>query len=149
FFQFWRNTADADVRKYLGLFTTLPMDEVEKLTSQGGEGLNRAKEVLAFEVTKLVHAEPEASKALEDAKRAFGGALDVGGESIPHATLAQSELDAGIGLLTLMVRAGLAQSNSDARRLVQGGGVRIHESVVDDPNRSVSGTDVVSGYVLI
>jgi tyrosyl-tRNA synthetase len=149
FFQFWRNVGDADVRKFLGLFTTLPMDEVDRLVAATGEGLNRAKEVLAFEVTKRVHGEPAAAQALEDAKKAFGAAQDVTGESIPHGPLTEAELSAGVGLLTLMVRGSLAQSNSEARRLVQGGGVRIHDRLVDDPNYTVVPSDVSSGYVLL
>jgi tyrosyl-tRNA synthetase len=149
FYQFWRNAADNDVRKYLGFFTTLPMDEVERLTSGGGEGLNAAKETLAFEVTKLIHGAAAAEKAREDAQRAFGTQRDVTGDTIPHAPLSQLEIDAKIGVLTLLVRGGLAPSNSEARRLVQAGGVRIHERVVDDPTATVTGTDVQSGYILL
>src|SRR5262249_14812372 len=84
FYQFWRNAADADVRRFLGLFTTLPMEEVDRLTSRGGEELNHAKEVLAFEVTNLVHGQAAAEEAMADAKRAFGPAHDVTGDSVPH-----------------------------------------------------------------
>jgi tyrosyl-tRNA synthetase len=149
FFQFWRNTADADVRKMMGLFTTLPMDEVDRLTQVAGEELNPAKEVLAYEVTKLIHGSAAADKALAGAKSAFGTAHDVTGDSIPHGSLAESELEAGVGLLMLMVRGGLAQSNSEARRLVQGGGVRVQDRTVEDPNYTVGGSDVQSGYVLL
>jgi tyrosyl-tRNA synthetase len=149
FFQFWRNAADADVKKFLGFFTTLPMDEIGRLTDRAGESLNRAKEVLAYEITKMVHGQPAADKALEDARRAFGVDRDVRGDSIPHKDLTPAEIEPGIGLLVLMVRAGLAQSNGEARRLVQGGGVRVHDEVVQDPNLSITTADVKDGFVLL
>jgi tyrosyl-tRNA synthetase len=149
FFQFWRNAGDSDVRKYLGFFTTLPMTEVDRLVSPGGDGINRAKEVLAFEVTKLIHGQASAEQALADAKRAFGASHDVTGDSIPHAALAASELAAGIGVLALLVRAGLAASNSEARRLVQAGGVRVHERAVDDPNAKLGAAEVSGGFLLL
>ncbi|MEX2388936.1 MAG: tyrosine--tRNA ligase, partial [Phycisphaeraceae bacterium] len=123
FYQFFRNTADKDVGKYLGYFTFMPMDEVRELASREGPALNASKEVLAYEVTKLIHGEAEAAKARDSAKQAFG-AGDVTGDAIPHAELPASELNEGVGLLTLMVRVGLAKSNGEARRLVTGGGVR-------------------------
>lgn len=149
FFQFWRNTSDADVRKFLGFFTLLPMAEVDRLTAGGGEALNQAKEVLACEVTKLIHGAAAAEQALADARKAFGAAQDVTGDSIPHADIAASELGAGVGLLALLVRAGLAASNGEGRRLVQGGGVSLHDARVDDPTRSVTSADVRDGYVLV
>ncbi|MBA2480518.1 MAG: tyrosine--tRNA ligase [Planctomycetes bacterium] len=149
FFQFWRNVADADVRRYLGFFTTLPMDEVDRLTAAGGEGINRAKEVLAFEATRLIHGSAAADQALADAKRAFGSQHDVTGDSIPHATLAASELEAGIGVLALLVRAGLAQSNGEARRLILAGGVRVHDRAIADPNEKLTSAEVVGGMVLL
>lgn len=132
FFQFWRNVADADVGRFLGYFTFLPMDEVHRLTAAGGSALNAAKEVLALEVTSLIHGRAAAETALADARRAFGATHDVAGDSIPHAPLAATELEAGIALPTLLVRAGLAASNGEAKRLIQGGGVRIGEEVVAD-----------------
>lgn len=149
FFQFWRNTSDSDVKKFLGFFTTLPMDEIERLTERGGEALNRAKEALAFEVTKTVHGEPQATQALEDARRAFGAKQDVTGDSIPHKDITALELETGIGLLVLLVRAGLADSNGEARRLVAGGGVRIHDNVVADPTTLITTAHVSKGFVLI
>ncbi|MBA3710387.1 MAG: tyrosine--tRNA ligase [Planctomycetes bacterium] len=149
FFQFWRNAADADVRRFLGFFTLLPMGEVDRLTSAGGEGLNRAKEVLAYEATKLIHGKDEADRALEDAKRAFGAQHDVTGDSIPHAALAAAELESGLGVLALLVRAGLAQSNGEARRLVQAGGVRVHDRGIEDPNHKLTTADLVNGYLLL
>ncbi|MEX0885513.1 MAG: tyrosine--tRNA ligase [Phycisphaeraceae bacterium] len=136
FYQFWRNTADADVSRHLAYFTFLPIEEVRRLAAQAGAGLNEAKQALAYEVTKLIHGQAEADGALESAQRAFG-AGDVGGEAIPSAELPRAELEKGAGLLHLMVRAGLAQSNSEARRLVQGGGVRLNGEAVSDPTRKL------------
>jgi tyrosyl-tRNA synthetase len=149
FYQFWRNSADADVKKFLGWFTFLPMAEVERMTAQGGETLNYAKEVLAYEVTALVHGQVAAEHAQDTARKAFGVRHDVTGDSLPHAELAASELETGIGIVPLLVRAGLASSNSDARRLVQGRGVHIHDTVVEDANLKLSGKDVRDRYVLL
>jgi tyrosyl-tRNA synthetase len=149
FFQFWRNVSDADVGKFLGFFTTLPMDEVKKLTEHKDQRINDAKSVLAYEVTKLIHGQAAADQALADAKKAFGAAHDVTGDSIPHADIPASELEAGAGLLALLVRANLATSNGDAKRLIQGGGVSIHDTRIDDIQRKVTTADVKDGHVLL
>jgi tyrosyl-tRNA synthetase len=149
FFQFWRNAADSDVGKFLGFFTALPMDEVKKLTAFQDERMNQAKEVLAYEVTKLIHGRSAADQALSDTKKAFGAAHDVTGDSIPHATIQASELEAGIGLLPLLVRASLAASNGEAKRLVAGGGVSLHNDRIDDPGRKVTTADIKDGFVLL
>ena len=149
FFQFWRNVSDADVAKFLGFFTTLPMDEVRQLTEHKDQRINDAKSVLAYEVTKLIHGQTAADQALADAKKAFGAAHDVSGDSIPHGDLAASELEAGIGLLPLLVRANLATSNGEAKRLVLGGGVSLHDARIDDPTRKVGTADVKDGHVLL
>lgn len=148
FYQFWRNVDDADVGRFLGFFTFLPIDEVARLAALEGRARNDAKEVLAYEVTRLIHGADAARQAQADARRAFGAA-DVGGDSIPHAELAGHELEAGLGLLTALVRAGLARSNSEARRLVQGGGVRVHDARVDDPQRTLTTADVVDGHLVV
>lgn len=148
FYQFWRNVGDADVGRFLRFFTFLPVDEIAKLEAREGQALNEAKEVLARTVTALVHGEAAADQAEADSKKAFAGA-DVSGDSIPHGDLPASELEAGCGLLSLLVRADLAKSNGEARRLVQGGGVRIHEDRVDDPGRTVTSADIEGGYVLL
>jgi tyrosyl-tRNA synthetase len=148
FFQFWRNVSDVDVAKFLGFFATLPMDEVKRLTEHKDQRINDAKAVLAYEVTKLIHGQAAADQALADTKKAFGAAHDVSGDSIPHADLAASELEAGIGLLPLLVRANLAASNGEAKRLVMGGGVSLHDTRVDDPTRKVGSADIIDGHVL-
>jgi tyrosyl-tRNA synthetase len=149
FYQFWRNIADADVRRFLGFFTTLPMSEVAALCDAGGSALNAAKERLAWEVTRLIHGQDEADRARDSAKRAFGGTHDATGDAVPHADLSVAELAAGITLLDLLVRAKLAPSKGEARRLVEGGGVSIGENRVDDVQRKVGEGDAVGGHVLL
>lgn len=149
FFQFWRNVGDADVGRFLGTFTFLPMDEVDELAAAKGKAINESKVRLAYEVTKLVHGEEEAEKARESAKKAFSGAADMTGDAIPSAPLDASELQDGVGLIALMVRVGLAKSNSEARRLIQGGGVRIHDAKAQDPMRTVGTDDVAEGAIVL
>ncbi len=149
FYQFWRNVADADVIRFLKFFTTLPMSDIDRLATLEGQALNEAKEVLAHEVTKLVRGEEAALSAQADARKAFGAKNDVTGDNIPHENIAGSELEEGLGLLSLLVRAGLAKSNGEARRLVQGRGVRIHDTVVDDPSARVTSADINDSFVLI
>jgi tyrosyl-tRNA synthetase len=148
FYQFWRNVADADVARFLGYFTTLPMDQVRALTSAGGAELNAAKEVLAFEVTRLIHGEAAAGQARDSARRAFG-AGDVGGEAIPHAPLAAAELAAGIAVVDLLVRAGLCPSKSDARRQIEGKAVKLGEQAVSDPAARATAADAADGRLVL
>jgi len=149
FYQFWRNCGDGDVRRFLGYFTFLAMNDIDQLTSQGGEALNYAKEVLAFEVTALVHGSAEAEKARDSARKAFGVQHDVTGDAIPHGSLPAAELEAGLSVVSLLVRAGLAPSNGDAKRLIQGGGVSIHEQRVDDITRKVTSADLQQRFILL
>jgi tyrosyl-tRNA synthetase len=146
FYQFWRNSADADTAKFLRFFTVLPVAEIAALAA--GD-INSAKEVLALEATALVHGLPAAEQARADARRAFGAQRDVGGESIPHSELPAGELAGGIALVAALVRAGLAASNGEARRLIQGGGVRVHDEVVEDPQRKLTPADAQSGVLLL
>ena len=149
FYQFWRNVADADVGRFLRFFTFVDMDEVRTLEQATDKAINDVKERLAYEVTALVHGADAAAKAQADARKAFGGQQDVTGDSIPHASIEGSELEEGIGILALMVRAGLAKSNGEARRLVQGRGVRLHDTVVEDPTVKITSADISDGYVLV
>ncbi len=146
FFQFWRNAADADVRRFFGFFTTLPMADIDRLIAAD---INHAKATLAREVTALVHGVAAADAALADAAKAFGEQQDVTGDSIPHAELSRVELTAGIPLPALLVRAGLAASTSEARRALQSGGVRIHDTAITDVNARAGLDQLVDGYVLI
>ena len=136
FWQYWRNTEDADVSRFLKLYTTLPMDEINRLSSLQGAELNEVKKILATEVTAMLHGRDAAEKAADIARKTFEeGALS---HDLPKIELALSDLKSGIGLLTLLVQAGLAKSNGEARRHVQGGGVRVN----DKPARIISDVDL-------
>ncbi|MEM9883041.1 MAG: tyrosine--tRNA ligase [Planctomycetota bacterium] len=149
FFQFWRNVADADVGRYLGYFTFLPMDEVRELAPAEGTAINEAKVRLAYEVTKLVHGEAEASKARDAAGRAFSGSADVTGDGVPSRELSADDLAAGPAVLDLLLAAGFAKSKGEARRLIQGSGVRVHDVKVTDVAHTVGPDDAADGYVLL
>ena len=127
FFQYWRNTADADVEKFMLLFTFLPIEEIKSVCA--GD-INKAKERLAFEVTALIHGKEEAEKALEGARAAFSGGGNK--DAMPTANLSLSKLNEGIGVLDLFAEAGLASTKSDARRLVEQGGAFINEEKISD-----------------
>ncbi|MFW5751270.1 MAG: tyrosine--tRNA ligase [Planctomycetota bacterium] len=149
FYQFWRNVADADVLADAMTMSGLEIEEIDQLTEAGGKALNTAKERLAYEATALIHGEAAAQQAQGDARRAFGGAGDLGGQTIPHAPLDGAELAAGIGLLDLGRRAGLWASNGEGRRLVAGGGVRLHERKIDDPRYTVTLDDLHENCVIL
>lgn len=127
FFQYWRNTADADVEKFMLLFTFLSIEEIKAVCA--GD-INKAKERLAFEVTALIHGKEEAEKALEGARAAFSGGGNK--DAMPTANLSLSKLNEGIGVLDLFAEAGLASTKSDARRLVEQGGAFINEEKISD-----------------
>ncbi|RKE84970.1 tyrosine--tRNA ligase [Rhizobium sp. AG855] len=142
FWQYWRNTEDADVVRFLKLFTILPMDEIARLAALGGSEINEAKKILATEVTTLLHGRDAAEQAAETARKTFEeGAL---ADTLPTVEIASSELEAGIGLLGLIVKAGLAASNGEARRHVQGGAVKINDAAVSD-ERMVVGNAQLTG----
>ncbi|MEM7576464.1 MAG: tyrosine--tRNA ligase [Planctomycetota bacterium] len=150
FFQFWRNVDDGDVGRYLRYFTFLPPKDISRLESVEGAAINASKITLAYEVTKLVHGEAEATKARDSAAGAFSsGGPDVTGDAVPKAALSTDELAGGLGVIELMKRAGFAGSNGEAKRLIQGGGVRIGETKVTDLAASVNARDVTDGYVLL
>jgi len=137
FWQYFRNTEDADVGKFLKIFTRLPLDEIEKLAALGGSELNEAKKVLATEVTAIVHGREAAEQSASTAAATFeAGALDL---SLPTAEVSKSDLNAGIGLLAALVTAGLAASNGEARRHIQSGAVRVNDEPVTD-DRATLGT---------
>ena len=133
FFQYWRNVADADVIKCLKMLTFLPIEEIEQMESWEGAQLNQAKEILAFELTKLVHGEQEAQKALDAAKKLFssGGVS----ENMPTTTLTEEQLtDGKISLLDALVLTGLCPSKRDARTNISGGGVSVNGEKITDEN---------------
>jgi tyrosyl-tRNA synthetase len=140
YWQFWRNTEDADVGRFLRLFTELPLDEVAKLEKLGGAEINEAKKILALHATTLLHGEDAAEAAAETARKTFEeGAV---GEELPSVAVPAAELAAGIPAFELFRRAGLAASNSEARRLIKGGGARINDAKLDDEAAAI-GTDAV------
>jgi tyrosyl-tRNA synthetase len=148
FYQYWRNVGDADVEKCLRMLTFLPMDEVRRLASLEGAEINKAKEILAFEVTKLVHGEEEAQKAQDGARAAFGGGAST--ENIPTAEYAASEFEGeGKGLLTLMTELKLAASNGEARRTIQQGGLSMNGAKVTDPRTVVTADMFQDGELLL
>jgi len=136
FWQYWRNTEDADVVKFLKLFTILPMSEITKLAAlQGGE-INEAKKVLATEATALLHGRDTANRAAETARQTFEeGAI---AENLPTVEIPRRELDAGVGVLAAFVKAGLVASNGEARRQIKGGGLRVNDVAVTDEKMTLT-----------
>ena len=135
FFQYWRNIDDADVLKCLRMLTFLPLEQIDEMDTWEGARLNEAKEILAYELTALVHGTEEAEKARAAARAIFGGAGDA--ENMPSTTLCDDNFtDGSIGLLSLLVTCGLAPSNAEARRLVQQGGIEVDGSKCTDPKTS-------------
>jgi tyrosyl-tRNA synthetase len=130
YWQYWRNTEDADVERFLKLFTTLSKEEIARLAAlQGGE-INEAKKVLATEATALLHGRDAANTSADTARQTFEeGAVS---ESLPTVEIPRGELDAGIGVLAAFVKAGLVASNGEARRQVKGGGLRVNDAAVTD-----------------
>ena len=146
FWQYWRNTEDADVSRFLKLYTTLPMDEIARLSALGGSEINEVKKILATEVTAMLHGRAAAEEAAETARKTFEeGALS---DNLPSIEVPSPELEAGIGLLALIVRAGLAASNGEARRHVQGGAVRINDASVSDERMTVGTGEVTADGVV-
>jgi tyrosyl-tRNA synthetase len=145
YWQFWRNTEDGDVGRFLRLYTDLPLDEITRLESLPGSKINEAKKVLANEATTLLHGPEEAAKAAAAAETAF----ERGGVSadLPTHEVAASELEAGIVLAALAADAGLAGSRGEARRLAQGGGLRVNDKAETDANRLVTPADLADGVV--
>jgi tyrosyl-tRNA synthetase len=140
YFQFWRNTADADVGRFLRLFTELPMDEIARLEALEGAEINEAKKLLAFEATKLCHGEAAAREAAETARATFEEGTQ--GSALPRIAVPRQELEDGVPAFELFFRAGLAASKGEARRLVRGGGGRINDVVARDETAAVTLADL-------
>ena len=148
FYQYWRNVGDKDVEKCLRMLTFLPMEEVYSLSSLEGAESNKAKEILAFEVTKLVHGEEEAVKAQEGARAAFAGGSSR--ENIPTKEFAVSDFAGeGKGVLNLLKELGLASSNGDARRTVEQGGLSVNGEKVTDPRAKITEDLFEAGEILV
>lgn len=139
FYQYWRNVADADVMKCLRMLTFLPLEEIEAMASWEGSQLNKAKEILAFELTKLVHGEEEASKAQESARALFGSG---NAADMPTTTLSESDfIEGNIDILSILVKSELVKSRSEARRAVEQGGVTVDNEKINDIKTTYQTTD--------
>ncbi|RFC64863.1 MULTISPECIES: tyrosine--tRNA ligase [Mesorhizobium] len=146
YWQYWRNTEDADVGRFLKIFTRLPLDEIAKLAALGGNEINEAKKVLATEATAIVHGREAAEDAAETARKTFEeGAL---ADSLPTVTVPAAELAQGVGVLALFVQAGLAASNGEARRALQGGALRLNDQPVSDDKMTVTNSFVTDDGVI-
>ncbi len=147
FYQYWRNVGDADVLKCIRMLTFLPLEEIDEMDKWEGSQLNTAKEILAFELTKLVHGEEEATKAKETSRAVFSGAGQH--ENMPTVEIKSENLtDGKIGILTLMVSGGLAASNGEARRLVMQGGVSVDDEKITDPSFAITEEALKSGIIV-
>jgi tyrosyl-tRNA synthetase len=147
FWQFWRNTEDDDVARFLRLFTELPLDEVRHLGSLSGSEINEVKQVLATEVTRLAHGDEAARTACETAHRTFVEGQSA--EGLPRITLGRAELEVGVPVAALLQEAGLATSRSEGRRLIRGGGARLNGATITDEHATVRVSDLVEGSLTL
>ena len=147
FYQYWRNVDDADVMKCIRMLTFLPLEQIHAMESWEGSRLNQAKEILAFELTNMVHGEEEARKAEASAKALFGGGA--AGADMPTTELKEEDLaDAAADIMTLLVKTGLCPSKSDARRNIQQGGVMANDEKITDIGRVFNREELLQGVVL-
>ncbi len=148
FYQYWRNVDDADVVKCLKMLTFLPLEEIEELAKLEGSEINKAKEILAFELTKLIHGEEEATKAQEGARALFSKGVDT--DNMPTTALTDADFaDDSISVLDLMIKCGLIGTKGEGKRLIQQGGVSVDDNKVTDMFAVVSKADFEKGYVVI
>ena len=147
FYQYWRNVADDDVLKCIRMLTFLPLEQIDEMSGWEGSKLNKAKEILAYELTSLVHGEEEARKAEASARELFGGIGN--GNDLPSVSINDSDLNDGkIDILTLLVKSGLCSTNSDARRNVQQGGVSVNNAKITDIKHTVTLKDINDGLII-
>lgn len=146
YWQFWRNTEDADVPRFLKLFTTLPLDEIEKLAALQGAEINEAKKALADAATTLLHGAEAARVAAETARQTFEEGAIAG--NLPTVEIPRDELDAGAGVLAMFVKAGLVGSNGEARRQIKGGGLRVNDVPVSDEKMLLDGSNLTPEGVI-
>jgi len=145
YWQFWRNTEDGDVARFLKLFTLLPLAEIAKLAALEGAEINEAKKVLATEATALLHGREAAERAAKTAQETFEkGATSQG---LPTVEIAGAELAAGLGVLAAFVKAGLVKSNGEARRQIEGGGLRVNDTALSDVNGKLTPADLADGVI--
>ena len=145
FYQYWRNVDDADVEKCLALLTFVPMDEVRRLGALEGSEINKAKEVLAYEVTKLIHGEEEATKAQEAARALFAGGVNM--DNVPTVTISRDKL--GTDILTILAEEKVVPSKAEGRRLIQQGGLSLNGEKVTDIKRALTEEDFADGSALV
>jgi tyrosyl-tRNA synthetase len=146
YWQFWRNTEDADVPRFLKLFTTLPLNEIAKLASLKGAEINEAKKALADAATALLHGREAARVSAETARQTFEeGAI---AENLPTVEISRGELDAGAGVLAMFVKAGLVASNGEARRQIKGGGLRVNDVAVSDEKMALTASNLTAEGVI-
>ncbi|MEE1283202.1 MAG: tyrosine--tRNA ligase [Acutalibacteraceae bacterium] len=147
FYQYWRNVDDSDVIKCLKMLTFLPLDEINELAKLEGSELNKAKEILAYELTELIHGKEEAEKAQETARALFGNKANL--ENMPSTQLTDDDFtDGSIGILNLLCKLGLAASNGEARRLVTQGGISVDDEKITDPKTAIT-KDAISNGVIV
>ena len=146
FWQFWRNTEDADVARFLALFTELPMDEVNRLSALEGAEINEAKIILANETTTLCHGAEEAAAAMQTAQQTFAGSGV--SEGLPQETIDAGEVES-LGMIAALVKVGFAKSNGEARRLIRGGGARLNDTAVNDEDFQLGAGDFIDGRAKI
>ncbi|WP_395664898.1 tyrosine--tRNA ligase [Methylocella sp.] len=145
YWQFWRNCDDADVGRFLKLFTELPLDEIARLEALAGAEINDAKKILATEATAMAHGREAAEAASEAARKTFEeGAL---AQDLPSVDIAAAEVEAGLGVLSAFVKAGLVASTGEARRQVKGGGLRVNDAAVTDERAQIGAADAAGGVV--
>ena len=144
FYQYWRNVADADVIRCLKILTFLPLTQIQAMEAWEGSELNRAKEILAFEVTKLIHGEEEAQKAQEAARSLFGGEGNT--ENMPSTELT---LQDSLGILDILVKTKLAPSKGEGRRLIEQGGITVQDKKISDPTTQFTKEDFPEGFIII
>ena len=148
FYQYWRNVADGDVLKCIRMLTFLPLEQIDEMDKWEGSELNKAKEILAYELTALVHGKDEAEKAQDAAKAIFAGAGN--SENMPTTTLEASDFsDEGLNIIDALTKAGLCPSRGEARRLIQQGGVSVDDVKITEPNYTIPASDFEKGYVII
>ncbi|ALV28619.1 tyrosine--tRNA ligase [Pannonibacter phragmitetus] len=146
YWQYWRNTEDADVERFMKLFTVLPLDEIARLAALQGAEINEAKKILATEATAMIHGREAAEAAAETARRAFEEGQTA--EGLPTVELPKAELEAGLGVLDAFRLAGLCASNGEARRNITGGALKVNDEAVTDDKRSLSMADITGEGVI-
>lgn len=147
FYQYWRNIADADVLKCIRMLTFIPLETIEEMENWDGSRINEKKEILAFELTKLVHGEEEAQKALETARNMFSGAADT--SNMPTTTLTADDfVDGKITVADMLVKSKLAPSKGEAKRLIQQGGILVNDEKITDFGFAVSVDSFGEGIII-